>query len=132
MHGPAAGLLAAVPITLIVFHVLRSGRDHSAGSPYVLRRALLEDLRLQVPGAVQVPPAFPGDAAALLRVTRGQGLGGDHAQAAHLAVLPPVSAPANGSRSGTSARSMCGSGAVPVAQCQHLRSEDIKGSSCRA
>jgi bifunctional non-homologous end joining protein LigD len=61
---PGGGLLAAVPVTLIVFDVLRSGRDHLAGRPYVLRRALLEDLGLQVPGAVQVPPAFPGDAAA--------------------------------------------------------------------
>ncbi len=73
---PAAGLLAAVPVTLIVFDVLRSGREHLAGSPYVLRRALLDDLHLQVPGTVQVPPAFPGDAAALLAVTRDQGLEG--------------------------------------------------------
>ena len=70
---PGAGLLAAVPVTLIVFDVLRSGRDHLAGSPYVLRRALLDDLGLQVPGTVQVPPAFPGDAAALLAATRDQG-----------------------------------------------------------
>ena len=58
LHRPAspmrtsrrgAGLLAAVPVTLIIFDVLRSGRDHLTGSPYVLRRALLEDLDLQVP-----------------------------------------------------------------------------------
>jgi bifunctional non-homologous end joining protein LigD len=73
---PGAGLLAAVPVTLIVFDVLRSGRDQLAGSPYVLRRALLEDLGLPVPGTVQVPPAFPGDAAALLAATREQGLEG--------------------------------------------------------
>ena len=30
---PVPGLLAAVPVTLIVFDVLRSGRDHLAGSP---------------------------------------------------------------------------------------------------
>ena len=42
----------------------------------MLRRALLEDLRLEVPGSVQVPPAFPGDAAALLAVTRAQDLEG--------------------------------------------------------
>ena len=53
---PGAGLLAAVPVTLIVFDVLRYGRDHLGGSPYVLRRALLHDLDLQVPGTVQVPP----------------------------------------------------------------------------
>jgi bifunctional non-homologous end joining protein LigD len=73
---PGAELLAAVPVTLIVFDVLRSGRDHLVRSPYVLRRALLEDLGLEVAGSVQVPPAFPGDAAALLAVTRNQGLEG--------------------------------------------------------
>ena len=73
---PGAGLLGAVPVTLIIFDVLRSGRDHLAGSPYVLRRALLEDLGLQVPGTVQVPPGFPGDAAALLAAIRDQDLEG--------------------------------------------------------
>jgi bifunctional non-homologous end joining protein LigD len=73
---PGAGLLAAVPVTLVVFDVLRSGREDLIGRPYVLRRALLEDLGLQVPGAVQVPPAFPGEAAALLAATREQGLEG--------------------------------------------------------
>jgi bifunctional non-homologous end joining protein LigD len=73
---PAAGLLAAVPVTLVVFDVLRSGRNHLTGSPYVLRRAVLDDLPLPVPGTVQVPPAFPGEAAALLDATREQGLEG--------------------------------------------------------
>ena len=73
---PGAGLLAAVPVTLIIFDVLRSGREDLAGSPYVLRRALLEDLDPEVPGSVQVPPAFPGDAAALLAATREQDLEG--------------------------------------------------------
>ena len=73
---PGAALLAAVPVTLIIFDVLRSGSEDLAGRPYVLRRALLEDLGLQVPGSVQVPPAFPGDAAALLEVTRAQDLEG--------------------------------------------------------
>ena len=73
---PGAGLLAAVPVTLILLDVLRSGREDLAGRPYVLRRALLEDLGLQVPGSVQVPPAFPGDAAALLAATRARDLEG--------------------------------------------------------
>jgi bifunctional non-homologous end joining protein LigD len=73
---PGAGLLAAVPVTLIIFDVLRSGREDLTGRPYVLRRALLEDLGLQVPGTVQVPPAVPGGAAALLAVTRAQDLEG--------------------------------------------------------
>jgi hypothetical protein len=67
-HLPGA-LLAAVPVTLIVFDALRPGRDHLERSPYVLRRALLDDLGLQVPGTVQVPPAFSGDAWAPLTFT---------------------------------------------------------------
>lgn len=73
---PGSRLLAAVPVTLIIFDVLQSGRVRLLRSPYVLRRALLEDLRLQVSGTVQVPPAFPGDAPALLRFTRDQGYEG--------------------------------------------------------
>ena len=60
----------------LIFDVLRSGREDLAGSPYVLRRALLDDLGLEVPGTVQVPPAFPGDAAALLAAARARGLEG--------------------------------------------------------
>lgn len=52
------------------------GRDHLARSTYVLCRAPLDDLVLPVPGTVQVPPAFPGEAAALLAATREQGLEG--------------------------------------------------------
>jgi bifunctional non-homologous end joining protein LigD len=42
----------------------------------VLRHALPEDLGLEIPVTVQVPPAFPGDAAALLAATRDRGLEG--------------------------------------------------------
>ena len=73
---PGAALPAAIPVTLIIFDVLSSGREDLAGSPYVLRRALLEDLGLEIPGTVQVPPAFLGDAAALLAATRDQDLEG--------------------------------------------------------
>jgi bifunctional non-homologous end joining protein LigD len=73
---PGAGLLAAVSVTLIIFDVLSSGREDLTGRPYVLRRALLEDLDLEVPAAVQVPPAFPGDAAALLAATHAHDLEG--------------------------------------------------------
>ncbi len=76
---PGAGLLAAVPVTLIIFDVLRSGREDLAGSPYVLRRALLEDLGLEVPGS-----------GAAERYPRS-GPGGDRAQASRVAV-PPGSA----------------------------------------
>ena len=65
-----------MPVTLITFDVLRSSHEQLVRSPYVLRCALLEDLRLQVPGTVQVPPVFPDHAAALLRATRDQGYEG--------------------------------------------------------
>lgn len=104
---PGAGLLAAVPVTLIVFHVLRSGRDHLASSPYVLRRALPDDLGLPVPGTVQVPPALPGDAVALLDAIRDQGYEGIVVKRPASLYHPDV-APANSSRYGTSARSVLG------------------------
>jgi bifunctional non-homologous end joining protein LigD len=70
---PGAGLLAAVPVTLIVFDVLRSGRYHLARSTYVLRRALLDDLVL---------PAGPRHRAGTARVPRrGRGAAGRHPRA---------------------------------------------------
>jgi bifunctional non-homologous end joining protein LigD len=78
MHvvSPPPGLLAAVPVTFIVFDLLRVGDRDLVASPYARRRVLLDGLGLDVPGAVQVPPAFPGDAAALLQATREQGYEG--------------------------------------------------------
>jgi bifunctional non-homologous end joining protein LigD len=74
--GPPASLLDAVPVTLILFDVLRIGRRDLLRNPYAQRRALLDGLGIAVTGTVQVPPAFPGDAAALLRVTRAGGYEG--------------------------------------------------------
>jgi bifunctional non-homologous end joining protein LigD len=74
--GPPARLLAAVPVTLIVFDVLRIGRRELLGNPNAQRRALLEGLGIEVPGSVQVPSAFPGDGAALLLATRDEGYEG--------------------------------------------------------
>jgi bifunctional non-homologous end joining protein LigD len=107
---PGDRLLAAVPVTLIVFDVLRAGRDHLAGSPYVLRRTLLDDLGLPVPGTVQVPPAFPGDAAALLAATRDQGWEGSCSNGPPRCTTPG-GVPATGSSSGTSTRPRSGSAA---------------------
>ncbi|MCW2931865.1 MAG: putative ligase [Actinomycetia bacterium] len=73
---PSVPLLTAVPVTLIVFDLLRIGARSLLHNPHAQRRALLDDLGLQVPGAIQVPPAFPGDAAALLRASREQGYEG--------------------------------------------------------
>ena len=74
--SPSARLLAAVPVTLIMFDLLRIGSRDLLDSPYAQRRQLLDELGIEVPGAVQVPPAFPGDAAALLQATRDQGYEG--------------------------------------------------------
>ena len=73
---PSARLVSAVPITIIVFDLLRIGARSLLDNPHAQRRALLDDLGLQVPGTVQVPPAFPGDATALLRASRDQGYEG--------------------------------------------------------
>lgn len=54
---PGAGLLAAVPVMLIVFDVLRSGRDQLVRSPYVPRRP-----------AGRSRPAFPWHCAGTARV----------------------------------------------------------------
>ena len=120
---PGAGLLAAVPVTLIVFDVPRSGRDHLAGSPYVLCRALLDDLGLPVPGTIQVPPAFPDDAAALLDATQEQGLEGIVLKRP-ASLYYPGGVPATGSSSAISARSRFG----PAAGCPAPAAAHLAGS----
>ena len=73
---PPVRLVSAVPVTLIVFDLLRVGARSLLGNPHAQRRSLLDDLGLQAPGTVQVPPAFPGDAAALRRASRDEGYEG--------------------------------------------------------
>ena len=62
---PGAALLAAVAVTLIIFDVLHSGSEDLTGSPYVLRRALLEDL-----GGERDQPV-PSSGAAAREITGG-------------------------------------------------------------
>ena len=69
---PPARLAAAVPVTLMVFDLLRTGSRSLLRNPHAQRRALLDDLGLTVPGVIEVPPAFPGDAAALLEASLAQ------------------------------------------------------------
>jgi bifunctional non-homologous end joining protein LigD len=73
---PPARLSAAVPVTLIVFDLLHVGSRSLLRNPHAQRRALLDGLGLAVPGVIEVPPTFPGDAAALLEATLAQGLEG--------------------------------------------------------
>ncbi len=73
---PPARLLAAVPVTLVVFDLLRAGSRSLLRNPHAQRRALLDGLGLAAGGIIEVPPAFPGDAAALLQASRDQGYEG--------------------------------------------------------
>jgi bifunctional non-homologous end joining protein LigD len=73
---PAGRLLAAVPVTLVLFDLLRTGSRSLLRNRHAQRRALLDGMGLAVPGVVEVPPAFPGDAAALLQASRNQGYEG--------------------------------------------------------
>jgi bifunctional non-homologous end joining protein LigD len=73
---PSARLAAAVPVTLIVFDLLRVASRSLLRNPHAQRRALLDDLGLTVPGIIEVPPAFPGDAVALLQASITQGYEG--------------------------------------------------------
>lgn len=67
----------AVPVSLIVFDVLRINGERSTGLPYRQRRELLEELIEDGTGQpVTVPPAFEGDAEAALTASRELGLEG--------------------------------------------------------
>ena len=75
VRRPAAGLLAAVPVSYLVFDLLSLDGRALLARPYEQRREMLEGLGLQVPG-VSVPPSFPGDGPAVLAVSRQHGLEG--------------------------------------------------------
>lgn len=74
--APPARLAAAVPVTLVIFDLLRVGSRSLLRNPHAQRRALLDDLNLAVPGVIEVPPAFPHDAAALLEASIAEGYEG--------------------------------------------------------
>jgi len=71
---PAPSLVAAVPVTYVAFDLLRQDRS-LLRRPYAQRRALLEGLALAADN-VSVPPAFPGQARALVDASRDLGLEG--------------------------------------------------------
>jgi bifunctional non-homologous end joining protein LigD len=72
---PSAGLLAAVPVTFLVFDVCFIAGESLLRTPYVDRRAVLEELSLGGPRWA-TPPAFEGDGAAAVAASRSQGLEG--------------------------------------------------------
>jgi bifunctional non-homologous end joining protein LigD len=77
MHArrPGAALLRETPVTLLLFDVLHLGGASLLHRRYDDRRGALDDLALDGEHW-QVPPAFPGDGAAVVEATRAQGLEG--------------------------------------------------------
>jgi bifunctional non-homologous end joining protein LigD len=76
VQRPAAPLTAEVPVRYVIFDLLHRDGRALLGNPYSQRRALLEDLDLAVPGIAEVPPAFPGEAGAVLAAAERNGLEG--------------------------------------------------------
>ena len=73
--APTGGLVAAVPVTYLVFDIMYSGGQPLITEPYAQRRAILEAQPLAGPH-VHVPPSFPGGGKAVLAVSVRDGLGG--------------------------------------------------------
>ena len=77
MHvgAPAPHLVAAVPVTYLVFDIMYAGGQPLITEPYARRRAILEAQPLAGPH-VHVPPSFPGGGHAVLAVSVRDGLEG--------------------------------------------------------
>jgi bifunctional non-homologous end joining protein LigD len=77
MHvgAPTPRLVAAVPVTYLVFDIMYSGGQPLISEPYAQRRAILEAQPLAGPH-VHVPPSFPGGGRAVLAVSVRDGLEG--------------------------------------------------------
>jgi bifunctional non-homologous end joining protein LigD len=77
MHAgaPTERLVAAVPVTYLVFDIMYSGGQPLITEPYRQRRAILEAQPLAGPH-VHVPPSFPGGGKAVLAVSVRDGLEG--------------------------------------------------------
>jgi bifunctional non-homologous end joining protein LigD len=77
MHvgDPAPRLVAAVPVTYLVFDIMDLDGQPLTGEPYARRRAILEAQPVTGPH-VHVPPSFPGGGQAVLAVSVRDGLEG--------------------------------------------------------
>ncbi len=75
VQHPGASLLAKVPVSLLVFDVLHLDGTSLLTRTYDERRSVLEDLGLDGPYWA-TPPAFEGDGAAAMEVSRQQDLEG--------------------------------------------------------
>ena len=75
VQRPSAALRARVPVSYLVFDLLHVSGRSLLDAPYDERRAALEALGVDGPHWA-TPPAFEGDGAAALEVSRAQGLEG--------------------------------------------------------
>jgi bifunctional non-homologous end joining protein LigD len=73
VQRPSAALLAQVPVSLLLFEVLHAGGQSQLSRTYDQRRSLLQDMGLDGPHWA-TPPAFQGDGAAAMQVSKAQGL----------------------------------------------------------
>jgi len=75
VQRPSAALRAQVPVSLLLFDVLHAEGSSQLSRTYDQRRLLLTDLGLDGPSWA-TPPAFEGDGATAMAVSRQQGLEG--------------------------------------------------------
>jgi bifunctional non-homologous end joining protein LigD len=87
VQRPSSALLAQVPVSLLLFDVLHVGGESQLSRTYDDRRSVLEDLGLDGPHWA-TPPAFQGDGAAAMDVSRAQGLEGVLAKRRDSGYLP--------------------------------------------
>jgi bifunctional non-homologous end joining protein LigD len=87
VQHPGAALLGKVPVSYLVFDVLHLDDQSQLSTTYDGRRAALEGLGLDGPHWA-TPPAFEGDGATAMRVSREQGLEGVIAKRRESPYLP--------------------------------------------
>ena len=87
VQQPSAALRAQVPVSLLLFDVLHAGGESRLSRTYDQRRSVLEDLGLDGPHWA-TPPAFQGDGAAAMEVSKAQGLEGVLAKRRDSGYLP--------------------------------------------
>ena len=77
MHVAAPGprLVAAIPVTYLVFDIMYADGQSLTGQPYRQRRAILDAQPVAGPH-VHIPPSFPGGGQAVLAVSVRDGLEG--------------------------------------------------------
>jgi len=85
----AAGLVASIPVTYLVFDLLHLGRRPLVAEPWRARRDALEDLGLAGPSWA-TPPSFEGEGRATLAAMEARGMEGVVAKRTDSPYLPGV------------------------------------------